>query len=351
MRVLIDVLGAPVTSGGMHRYALELVTAWSKEFPDDSLVVLGGRWVVAAFENEAAVKPVVWESNDPARRFLGQYFAAAVLARRHRVDAVLSVSPIVTPLVRRTARACVVHDWRHVKRPSEFSRAQRLYRGLWRRSVASSGTVIAISEKTSHETSAIVPTARAVVIENGRDHAARWTETTEAPLRSRGAVLTFGHHSNKRPDLVLRAFARATEEVSGPTTLTILGARGSLADDLAQLARELDVEASVELPGFVPEHEYQARMREAGVVVLASTDEGFGLPVAEAAWFGIPIVVTDDNGLEDLHPGIPVVARAEADALGRALASCLTGGTASRCRRVWRWRDTARAIRSTVAGA
>jgi glycosyltransferase involved in cell wall biosynthesis len=345
MKVVVDVLGAPARSGGMRRYAEELIRSWAEIEPQDELVVLGGEWTASAFADLPSVRPRVWASDGPLRRCVGQYLMAGLLARHVRADAVLSVSPIVTPFVAPGARACVVHDWRHVRNPAEFGWAQRAYRRLWRRSVRRAGTVVAISAKTARETSELVPGVHPVVVENGRDHARRWTSAVQVPPRAAGAVLTFGHLVNKRPALVIDAFAAAGDAITAGTVLTVLGARGDLAHQLRERARQLGIEDRCDFPGFVEEAEYQARVRTAGAIVLASSDEGFGLPVAEGEWFGVPVVVTTDSGLDRLHPGVLYVAEPDSVDLARVMVEALSRGMTTRRGEVWGWQDAARRVR------
>lgn len=82
-------------------------------------------------------------------------------------------------------------------------------------------------------------------------------------------------------------------------------------------------------------------------MVLASTDEGYGLPVVEARYFGHPVVVTDDSGLPEIHGdlviSVPPTANGLADGLTRALAAPRRGYDGRR------WVDTAAAIRAQIA--
>lgn len=324
MRVVFDVSGAPATSGGMRLYAEELIRAWAENAPQDGLVVFGGRWAEDAFSDLRSVKRVVPTKNDSVlRRAYGQLITAGLLFQRLRADILISVSPIVSPLAPRGRRVCVIHDWRHIKRPEEFSAPQRLYRRLWRWSAERAGAAIAISEKTGRESSEIASRGTYVVVPNGRDHARRWAVPSAGQRPDAPTAVTFGHHANKRPELVIDAVAAA--RASGvDLRLVVLGARGSYADELAVRARAQRVEGVVTFPGFVSEQEYHRIVSTSSVVVLASSDEGFGLPVAEAEYFGIPAVVSSDSGLQEIHPGA-IVSDPSPTALADALASALAG--------------------------
>lgn len=345
MRLLIDALGAPSASGGMRLYAEELVYAWAEAFPEDELWVVGYAWCTQAFAG-STVRVIPLPESAPAR-IAGQLAGTALLAAGTRPDAVLSLSLVVTPLFPAARRFVVVHDWRHLKNPGEFSLAQRLYRRLWVWSTNHAACAIQISDKTSQESALFAPEARRVVVENGRDHARRWQRVTLDPSAPR-SVITFGHQTNKRPELVLDAFARASTQREEPMVLTILGARGEYAKALAKRAAALGVGSRVVLPGFVSGADYQALIQRASVVVLASTDEGFGLPVAEAQFFGVPALGTTDSGLDRIHQGLLVV-EPSVDGLSDGLQRCLTHLSGAPVTPRQRWCDTAAGIRAAIS--
>lgn len=344
LTVVVDVLSAPADSGGMRRYAEELIHAWfdTDEGRRDSLIVHGEPWIEKAFADLERVRTVTVPDPTQFRRLTRQWLKSAMLWRRLRADALLSLGPMATPLVPGRARVCVVHDWRHIAHPEEFGRATRWYRRLWWLSVATCTTVVAVSDKTRAETLRLVPRAHVVTVLNGTDHPRRWQ--LPPPDGDESWVLTYGHHSNKRPDLVLRAFALA--EAPQAMHLVVLGARGEDAERLTALASELGVGDRVRLPGFVPELEYQRLVARASLIVLASTDEGYGLPVVEGHYFGTPVVTTDDSGLGGIHGDGVVSVPPTPDALATAIRESL--GAPRRVTHGLTWVDTARAVRTLL---
>jgi len=348
MKLVIDALGAPDASGGMYLYARELISALAAAHPQDSFVVLGGPWSVQAFRALENVSTVSVDNRSTIRRIVGQFVQAALTYYRGRADCLLSISPIVSPLVPASRRVCVVHDWRHLKNPTEFSTGQRLYRRLWAASAARAGRTIVISRKTDRESAEIVPRARRVVIENGHDHLTAISPATSRPGEN-NAVITYGHHNNKRPELVIDAYAHVAPEVRSAHPLVVLGARGEYASELRTRAESLGVSADVSLPGFISDERYEQLVSSAACIVLASTDEGFGLPVAEAQTLGIPAVVTDDSGVAEIFPRGPLVVGADPTALSDGIARALTmdadpwEGIPRRS-----WREAAADVRRTI---
>jgi glycosyltransferase involved in cell wall biosynthesis len=87
--------------------------------------------------------------------------------------------------------------------------------------------------------------------------------------------------------------------------LIVLGANGAYKEELARLSAVEGVSNHVLFPGFVTEAEYQRTISASNLVALVSSDEGFGLPIAEAAFFGIPALITDDSGMGAIFEGYP----------------------------------------------
>jgi glycosyltransferase involved in cell wall biosynthesis len=318
MRVVIDLLGSTEKSGGMRLHATQIVRRWSADFPSDELHVVGPAWA----DRELATSNVtVHEQANESVIFRcpGQLIRTAAVARRVGADAVVSLSPIVTPLAGARPRACFQHDWRHLKNPAEFGAAQRLYRRLWQTSARWSDLNFCISEKAREETRTFVPSARVKVVPNGYDHAAEWRLTPPIARNSK-QVVTFGHHNNKRPELVIRAFGHLAPALPEEARLVVLGARGAYADDLRSLADDCGVGDRIALPGFVSDQRYQELVAGSGVVALLSSDEGFGLPIAEAMTLGIPALITSDSGMETIFGDYPVVAEPEPGSIARALS-------------------------------
>lgn len=345
MRILIDTLGAPERSGGMRLYAEELVKAWAELESGDDIHVVGYPWASKAFGNHGVRVHELRET--VAGRLVGQWLYTPLVARRVKADAVLSISLVASPLVQGRPRVCTVHDWRHLVRPEEFGTSQRVYRRSWVWSTNHADLAIQISPKTDEETAGIAPRARRVIVENGQDHARRWPVLVPTEPQAR-SVVTFGHHANKRPDLVIRAMAEVAQGSAVRTPLTVLGARGEFAKELRRLATELGIGDHVELPGFVEESDYQKRVQSAAAIVLASTDEGFGLPISEAFFFGIPAISTNDNGIDRIHGDrVQVVPPTPSDLAG-AIVSCLRAPQATERTASGTWSDTAQGVRRAL---
>lgn len=118
--------------------------------------------------------------------------------------------------------------------------------------------------------------------EEALDHP--WFQPGEPPVILGAGRLT----AQKDFPTLIRAFALVRRKL--PSRLMILS-EGEERPRLEALVRELGLEADVELPGFV-DNPYKY-MKHAGVFVLSSRYEGFGLVLVEAMACGTPVIATD----------------------------------------------------------
>ncbi|MDO8383189.1 MAG: glycosyltransferase [Microbacterium sp.] len=331
----------------MNLYARELLAAWAETSPQDELILVGGPWILDLVRRGIATKGEVIHQGNVTKRLWVQTIKSGLIARRVQADALLSLSPIAAFTFPSDRSFAVVHDWRHKRRPNEFSPVQRMYRRLWILSLRRVRRVFTISEKSAQETLQYSKVANSVVVRNGGDHPRHWAKL-EPTADDEPRILTYGHFNNKRPEPVIEAVGllRASSE---HLRLTVLGARGKYRDELLAHARRSGAEDAVDFPGYVDEITYQSLLQQADVVVLNSSDEGYGLPVAEANFFGIPVIAASDSGLGEIHGSSVYLSDPFAASLAPALQYCLRKGRSTPS--VKTWADASRLLRSAIDAA
>jgi glycosyltransferase involved in cell wall biosynthesis len=102
---------------------------------------------------------------------------------------------------------------------------------------------------------------------------------------------------HKRMDLVLEAVAKA-RTVVGDLELHLVG-DGPELDGVRAHVERLGLEASVVIHGRVTDAERTALLQTAWITVSASTGEGWGLSILEAAALGVPAVALRVPGVQD----------------------------------------------------
>ncbi|MEM1332112.1 MAG: glycosyltransferase family 4 protein [Actinomycetota bacterium] len=137
-------------------------------------------------------------------------------------------------------------------------------------------------------------------VPNGIDPAA-WAGDDHSPDHE-PLVVSWGRVQYEKGFQVL---ARAMSTVRGrvPEVRAVIGGRGSY---LPELQTQIDVEGVsdiVELTGFLRDHELRALVHRAGVVVIPSLYEPFGIVALEALAAGAPLVVARTGGLAELVAG------------------------------------------------
>ncbi|CAD5243310.1 glycosyltransferase family 4 protein [Thermococcus camini] len=118
--------------------------------------------------------------------------------------------------------------------------------------------------------------------------------------RSREKVILFvgqlgRYHRFKNLDLLIRAFSELSAEFP-EWKLWVVG-DGDLLDEYRQMALELGLGSRVRFFGRIDDPEELAGIYlKSGVLVLPSSFESFGMVVAEALAFGVPVIVSPHAG-------------------------------------------------------
>lgn len=144
--------------------------------------------------------------------------------------------------------------------------------------------------------------ARIKVIHNGVDMrrlppSATDLRTTLAIPATATVVSTIGSLiPRKGHDVLLRAFAKLPCAAAPPHLL--LGGDGEAMADLEALANGLGVSDRVHFLGYAGD--VAAIYQASDIFALASRNESFGLVLAEAACFGLPVVATRVGGIPEV---------------------------------------------------
>jgi glycosyltransferase involved in cell wall biosynthesis len=192
---------------------------------------------------------------------------------------------------------------------------------LVRRTLERARAVIALSESWRAYLARIVPQARVVVVPNMVDAAAvRSAIEASGARRAPGRILFLGEIGRRKGvyDLVC---AMAQVAAAHPRARLVAAGSGEI-EAVRRLARELGVERSVELPGWVAGDAKARLLAEAAIYVLPSYNENLPVSILEAMAAGLPVVSTRVGGIPDAvrhgTEGLLVLPGA-----GEDLAQCL----------------------------
>lgn len=201
----------------------------------------------------------------------------------------------------RTPAVVTIHDLIHLRRGP----AQRLYaRTMLRRAARRSRTVLTVSETVKREIEKELPAKSIFVTPNGVDE----VFFRSAPPASRSPYFLFV--GNDKPHKNVDAAVAAVERIEG-TQLVLAGAN-------FERFRERQ---RVICAGFVEQNDLAALYRGAIALVMPSTEEGFGLPAAEAMASGTAVITSNAAALVEVTGDAALHSDADhlADAMRRVM--------------------------------
>ena len=263
---------------------------------------------------ERGIEPVFVGLDDPAWNPADFYGALRVPAVR--VPAPRDLDPLLLARLLRALDADVVHT--HLVHADLYGgvaaklRRERLvstkhnddpfragaFRYVERALAGAADRVVTISDSLRRFTveRVGVPAAKVETIHYGLDDPpAPWGENPADPVPADARILVSVSRltAQKGIDVAVRALAALPNDVF----LVVLG-EGPERGALESLARALDVDGRLHLPGRVPD--VAAWLRRAAVYVHPARWEGFGLAVLEAMVCGLPVVATNVSSLPEL---------------------------------------------------
>jgi glycosyltransferase involved in cell wall biosynthesis len=330
MRIAIEVTTCDPLRTGVGYYTEHLVDAMlATRGPEDTVVLLSNR---APAPDLAARWSQHLRVQGPGVRALWMQTVVPGLLADAGAEVALFPNYVV-PLASPCPTIVVVHDLALLRMPQHFKMAKRLLlRPMLRQSVAVASVIATVSEASRCDITELlrVQSARLAVLPAAAHPSCR-PASAEAVghVRARHGleqpyVLTVGTLEPRKGLLTLmRAFDRLGDDAEG-RELVVVGGRGWLDRGLV---RELEARAQgrrVRWLGYVPESELAALYTGADLFVLASTLEGFGLPVLEALACGTPVLASDVPALREVGGDVarfvpPGDEAALAGAIGRAL--------------------------------
>ncbi len=303
LRVLLEAscLGDGRRDAGIGRYASQLIEAL-QGVPD--------------LEIAPSIPPSSpWSEARPARFLRAQpHVLADAMARHPHLVHGLGGEPVLGfPMARQVVTVHDVELWRAPVSPGPAGTARRLYGSVLAPAIRACAGVIAVSETTRLEaiTALGLDPARVHVVPHGvapvfsARPKLRDARIAEALGLEEPFVLWVGSLRWRDPRKGLDTLLEAMERLGGGTTLALAGALGPEADRLAGEAWRRQV--PLVLCGPVEDSDLASLYRQAAVVALPSTHEGFGLTALEAMACGAPLVASAVGNLPQLTLDVAVL--------------------------------------------
>jgi glycosyltransferase involved in cell wall biosynthesis len=292
-------------SGGVGRYARELLPALLECEPRSRITVFAGPALPSSMRAETWASEVAWTtipfaSGGPASQ-LAQYAGLPVLAAGRRLAVLHSPANTGPGFAPGVASVITLHDliWRrHPEDSMPNPRAQRSMARWIGLGVRYADRVICDAEAVAEEIveDLGVPRTRIEVAPLGCRPPAV-TPAPDAAVRSR-----LGLDSGARVVLCvaqklryknIEALVRALPALDGDIVLVAPGTPTAHEQTLRELAERLGVTDRVRFPDWLSDSELAGLYALSTVFALPTLAEGFGLPVLEAMSQGLPVACSD----------------------------------------------------------
>lgn len=229
------------------------------------------------------------------------------LAPRRGAELIYSVA-LTGPLRTRALHVVSVADttWITFPDPGEMGTV-RLWRAIVPPVVRRADRVIAVSHAGRDDVvrHLRVPADRVDVVHNGPGAEPRVAPMPEADLRSRlqlgdgPLVLSVSaQKAHKNLMRLIEATARVAQR-HPDVRLVLPGNVTEHGQELLAAASARGIGANVALPGWVSDEELEGLYAASACFVVASLNEGFGLPVVEAMQRGLPVVSSNAGALPE----------------------------------------------------
>lgn len=361
MRILIDYRPALRERTGVGEYVHALVLALTQVAPHDDITIFSSSWKDRVDKSQLGRLDVVDRRLPVALlNFLWHRLETPPieLVAGRAIDVAHSPHPLLLPS-RRAAQVITIHDLHFLTHP-ERSRAEirRDYPRLVRAHAARADRIIVSSRFAAREVEERlgISGAKVVLCPAG---APSWPARREWPVP--GHILFLGTlEPRKNIPGLLRAYARLLERWPAAPDLILAGPAGPDARPwLADLERS-PFAGRARHVGYVDADARRGLYEKAGLLVLPSFEEGFGLTALEAMTVGVPVVasargslpeVVGDAGLLVEPDDTEALACAMEQLLGNQEAARLAARRGLERSRLFTWEASARTLRQAYADA
>jgi glycosyltransferase involved in cell wall biosynthesis len=305
MRVglVVDQLFAPVP-GGTGRYAGELAAALTCAAPPQSSLQPWSAW-------HGSRSPAPSGTSGLRQLPIGSKLLSRMWERglgpAPRDADVVHATTLLVPPKRRAALVVTIHDvvpWTH---PETLTpRGVGFHRHMGARAASEADLIVTPTLAVADQVSDILaPRAEVVAVHPG--FSSRIKVPDDAGERRRRHVarddyLLFVGTAEPRKGLDTLLDALSEPALMGQS-LVVVGPRGWGGVDVRQEAEVRGIGDRVTMTGPVDDAYLAALYAGAGLVVMPSRAEGFGLPVLEAMTLGVPVVTSDDPAMREVGGG------------------------------------------------
>jgi hypothetical protein len=298
MTTLIDASGAGI--GGVSLFLNEVINNWPQ---NESLIVIGvakNKETNFIRFNPGGVEVFTVSEN----RILG-IFQTLLLSFRKRglVSSILLISPSLTAAMYKENTSVIIHDFMYIDKPEFVSRLARLYRSIsYRISISRCQKIIFVSETTKLKFNSIWSTknreSRVIAPVTNLETRLEKIEFLENEIIAGKKLVVVPAHSRNKGHKFVEECRKYLDD-----TIRLVFLTGGKYERSASLIN--DNGSSVYLP-WISDQQYSWLLHNSSCMVFLSEYEGFGIPVIEAKYVGLPLLISEDPALIETAAGYGV---------------------------------------------
>ncbi|MFW3170534.1 glycosyltransferase family 4 protein [Geodermatophilus sp. CPCC 206100] len=343
MRVLLDAYWWVDGQPSGRRVVDSFVRTWAADRPDDELTVAVPRRQLPQVRELVGDLPV---RIAPVR--LSPHGVSVLTELGTAADADVVLAQNFTPLRTRALRATFVHDLMFDEHPEFFTRPERLYFAGMPWSARRADLVLTSTRAEADRIARVRPglADRVVPVGLSVPESFRGRRATDPGLglAPGGFLLCVGRLNARKNTGRLLAAVLAEGLVTAERPLVVVGEPDGLA-----AAGHDPADPRVRFVGGVDDGALTWLYENCRLFVFPSLDEGFGLPVVEAALSGAPMALSDIPAFRELAPGAAFFDPRDPAAIAAVVRAELAGPpSASPAVEVPTWSEVVGRIRAAV---
>ncbi len=310
MRVAIDARLTYYQPAGIGNYVLSLARELAKLLPDNLRILISRQDRLTPGTIPGAHFQRLW--TPPHHRFEQLALAVEIVG----LDCDVYHAPdFIPPFLSPMPTVITIHDCAFLRMPELLTASSKRFYGQIGAAARRASRIVAVSHCTKQDLITLVSAdARKIdVVYEAPDE--RFSRLD--PVVSQGVCQSVGverpfalfvgtREPRKNLKRLLQAYALAANVMEVPD-LAIVGQRGWLDDDLAQIAVNLGIEGRVRWLGRLPDETLVHLYNCTVVLLFPSLYEGFGLPMVEAMACGAPVVAGELGALPEISGGAAVL--------------------------------------------
>ena len=327
MRIALDARLVTYQRAGIGQYILHLVEAFTRVAGDEFVILRSRkeRWLLAPN------LPVVPLWTPPHHRF--EQLALPIELARLKFD-LLHSPDFIPPWRGRFRRLITVHDLTFLYYPQFLTAAsRRYYNGQIEQAVRVADHISADSTSTKDDLVRLLGVAPEKITVVLLAHNPMYHPLDDAVCQptldrlglARGFLLFAGTlEPRKNISGLLAAYRTLCDRQPSTPMLVLAGRRGWLYDEIFQRIAALQLAGRVRFVQDPPNEDLVALYNAAGLLVLPSFYEGFGLTVLEAMACGTPVVCSDRGSLPEVTGDAALLINPDdVDGLAKAMERAL----------------------------